>query len=83
MSQISTCSLTEAMYLLSHGNRVVSVQTECTWPYGHDECAFVFEGETVEADHESYLRGGIFANPGSLPGLFAAITAVLAKGDAS
>jgi len=83
MSYVTTCSLMESMYLLRHGNRVVKVQTECTWPYGHDECAFLFEGETAEADHDSYLRGAILPLPAYLPDLFSAITEALGKGGAT
>lgn len=83
MSHVTTCSLTEAMYLLEHGNRLVRVQTECTWPCGFQECAFAFEGETADADHERYIRSGTLPTLGLLPSLFAAITAVLQKGGAT
>ena len=83
MNHVTTCSLTEAMYLLNHGNRLVKVQPECTWPCGFQECAFAFEGETAEADHDSYIRGAALPNLGSLPKLFAAVTAALEKGGAT
>ncbi len=83
MSQVSTCSLTEGLYLLSRSNHVVKAQTECTWPYGFEECAIVFEGETAEADHERYIAQRVTVNLQELPKLFAAIAAVLQKGGAA
>lgn len=83
MSQVTTCSLTEALYLLRRSNRLVGVRTECAWPYGFEECALVFEGETAEADRERYISSSVPVNLKELPGLFAAIAAALEKGGAS
>jgi hypothetical protein len=80
MSQAATYSLNEAMYLLSHGNRVVGVRKACSWPYGLDECEIVFEGENAQADHDKYLRTAVIPVVSRLPTLFTAITAVLEKG---
>jgi hypothetical protein len=80
MSSVTTCSLTEAMYLLGHGNQLVGVQTESSWPCGFQECSFAFEGDSAQADHESYIRSLILPDFHFLPTLFAAITAVLPKG---
>jgi hypothetical protein len=78
---ISTCNMAEALYLLHRGNRVVKVEMKCTWPYGLEECAIVFEGETAEADHDRYIKHTIPLDLCTLPELFAAVTAVLlAKG---
>ncbi len=78
---VSTCNMAEALYLLHCGNRVVKVRTECTWPYGLEECAIVFEGESAEADHERYIAHNLPLDLCALPELFAAVTAVLpAKG---
>jgi hypothetical protein len=83
MGRIVTCSLAEALYLLGRSNRVVRVGTECTWPYGFEECAIIFEGETAEADHERYIAHSLPVNLCALPDLFAAVAAVLPKGGAA
>ena len=49
-STVSTCNMAEALYLLRRGNRVVKVRL--AWPYGLEECALVFEGESAEGDHD-------------------------------
>jgi hypothetical protein len=72
-----TCNMAEALYLLERGNRVVKVGLESTWPYGLEELAVFFEGETAEADHERYIKHAIPVDLGSLPKLFAALEAVL------
>jgi hypothetical protein len=78
---VTTCNMAEALHLLRRRNRVVKVEMVCTMPYGMEECALVFEGEKVEADHLDYLKHGIDVNLSALPELFAAIAAVLpAKG---
>jgi hypothetical protein len=74
---VSTCNMAEALYLLRRGNRVVSVRMACTWPYGLEECAMVFEGESAEADHDRYIAYCPCVDLGCLPELFAAVTAVL------
>jgi hypothetical protein len=79
-SHVSTCNLAEALYLMSRSNRVVRVRTECTWPYGLEECAIVFEGETVEEDRRRYISKRVTVDLRCLPELFAAVTAVLAEG---
>jgi hypothetical protein len=78
-----TCNMAEALYLFHRGNRVVRVRTECTWPYGLEECALVFEGENAVADHRRYIAHGLPVDLGTLPELFAAVSAVLPKGGAS
>jgi hypothetical protein len=77
MSRLSTTNMAEALHLLRRHNRVVKVQMECTWPYGLQECAVVFEGETAETDRLDYLRHDIDMDLSQLPKLFAAIAAVL------
>jgi len=78
--QLSTCNMAEALHLLRRGNRVVKVHMECTWPYGTEECAVVFEGESVEADHRHFHTHMANYDLSGLPELFAAITAALEKG---
>ena len=81
---ISTRNISEALYLFHNGNRVVKVEMECTWPYGLEECAIVFEGQTAEADHDRYIAHNLPVDLCTLPELFAAVTAVLpAKGGAA
>lgn len=80
---VSTCSMVEALYLLHRGNRVVKLRTKCTWPYGLEECAIVFEGQAVEADHERYIAHSLPVDLCALPDLFAAVAAVLPKGGAA
>jgi hypothetical protein len=83
-SIVCTCNMAEALYLLHCGSRVVKVRTECTWPYGLEECAIVFEGQTVEADHDHYIKTRVPVDLCELPELFAAVTAALpVKGNAS
>jgi hypothetical protein len=77
---VSTCNMAEALYLLHCGNRVVKVEPACTWPYGFEECAIEFEGETVEADRQRYISERVVVDLRSLPKLFAAITASMEKG---
>jgi hypothetical protein len=77
---ISTCNMAEALYLLRCGNRPVAVRMESTWPYGLEECAVAFEGVSVEADHERYIRQRIVVDLRTLPELFAAVSAVLPEG---
>ncbi len=77
---VSTCNMAEALYLLHCGNRVVKVQAECTWPYGLEECAIVFEGQTAEADHERYISHSVAVDLRALPILLAAVAAVLPQG---
>ena len=72
---VSTCNMAEALYLLHRGNRVVKVRM--AWPYGLEECAIVFEGESAEADHDRYIAHEIPVDLCTLPELFAAVTAVL------
>jgi hypothetical protein len=74
---VSTCNMAEALYLLERGNRVVKVECVSTWPYGLEELAVLFEGETAEADHESYIKHGIPVDLAGLGGLFAALNAVI------
>jgi hypothetical protein len=82
-AQLSTTNMAEALHLLRRRNRVVKVQMECAWPYGHEECAVIFEGENLEADHIHFLRHMADYDLSGLPELFAAIAAVLpAKGGA-
>jgi hypothetical protein len=81
---VSTRNMAEALYLLHCGHRVVKVRTECTWPYGLEECAIVFRGQTAEADHDRYIKQRIPVDLCELPELFAAVTAALpVKGGAS
>jgi hypothetical protein len=80
---VTTCNMAEALHLLHRRNRVVKVEMVCTMPYGMEECALVFEGENVEADHLYYLKHRIVVDLSALPELFAAITAVLAQGGQS
>jgi hypothetical protein len=81
---ISTCNMAEALYLLERGNRVVKLECVSSWPYGLEEIAVVFEGSAVEADHERYIKSGIPADLSGLPGLFAAVSALLSvKGGAA
>ena len=72
--------MAEALYLLHCGNRVVKVRTDCTWPYGIEECAIVFEGQTAEADHDHYISHSGPVDLCALPALFAAVAAVLPQG---
>jgi hypothetical protein len=72
-----TCNMAEALYLLERGNRVVKVECVSTWPYGLEELAVFFEGETAEADHERYIKCGIPVDLGSLPELFSALKVLL------
>jgi hypothetical protein len=72
--------MAEALYLLHRANRVTKVEMVCSWPYGMEECAIGFEGDAVEADHHAYVAGKIDVELSTLPELFQAITAVLAKG---
>jgi hypothetical protein len=74
---VSTCNMAEALYLLKRANRVMKVELVSTWPYGLEELAVFFEGETAEADHERYIKCGIPVDLGSLPELFVALEAVL------
>jgi hypothetical protein len=81
---VSTCNMAEALYLFERGNRAVKVGIVNTWPYGLEELAVFFEGETAEADHDRYIRSGIPVELSTLPELFAALKAVLpAKGGAA
>jgi hypothetical protein len=75
---VSTCNMAEALYLLGCGNRVVEVRL--AWPEGLEECAIVFEGGTVEADHDRFIAHEIPVDLCTLPALFAAIAAALPKG---
>jgi hypothetical protein len=78
---VSTCNMAEALYLLKRANRVVKVELVSTWPYGLEELAVFFEGETAEADHDRYIKHGIPVDLGALPELFAAVaTALPAEG---
>jgi len=74
---VSTCNMAEALYLLKRGNRVVKVECVSTWPYGLEELAVLFEGETAEADHDRYIKHAIPVELSTLPELFAALKAVL------
>jgi hypothetical protein len=74
---VSTCNMAEALYLLKRGNHVVNVELVSTWPYGLEEFAVFFEGETAEADHERYIKSGIPVDLSGLPGLFTAVSALL------
>jgi hypothetical protein len=77
---VYTCNMAEALYLLRCGNRPVAVRMESTWPCGLEECAVGFEGDSVAADHERYLRQRIVVDLRALPELFAAVSAVLPEG---
>jgi hypothetical protein len=79
-AQVETCNFAEALYLLGRGHRVAGVRVACTWPYGHEECALTFEGESAEADQHYYSSHRLEVDLSCLPELFAAITAVLPKG---
>jgi hypothetical protein len=72
-----TCNMAEALYLLKRGNRIVKVGIVNTWPYGLEELAVFFEGESAEADHDRYIKSGIPVELSTLPELFAALKAVL------
>jgi hypothetical protein len=72
--------MSEALYLVSRGNRVVEVRKEWSWPYGFEECAMVLEGESVQADHQRYISKCIRVDFRELPTLFAAILVAVAKG---
>jgi hypothetical protein len=50
------------------------------WPEGLEECAIVFEGETVEADHDRFIAHEIPVDLCALPALLAAVSAALPKG---
>jgi hypothetical protein len=76
-AQLSTTNMAEALHLLRRHNRMVKVRMECTWPYGHEECAVVFEGADLEADHIHFLTHMADYDLSGLPELFEAITAVL------
>ena len=78
---VCTCNMAEALYLLHRGNRVVSVRM--AWPYGIEECAVVFEGESAEGDHHHFIAHEIPVDLGKLPELFTAVAAVLPKGGAA
>jgi hypothetical protein len=80
---VCTCNMAEALYLLQRGNRVVKVEMACGWPYGLEECAVVFEGESAEADHDRYIAHSLPVDLCALPDLFAAVAAVLPKGGAA
>jgi hypothetical protein len=81
---VSTCNMAEALYLLKHGNRVVKVECVSTWPYGLEELAVYFEGETAEADHDRYIKRGVPVDLSGLPELFTAVSALLlVKGGAA
>jgi len=56
------------------------VEVRLAWPEGLEECTIVFEGGTVEADHERFIAHEIPVDLGALPELFAAVSAVLPKG---
>ena len=75
---VSTCNMAEALYLLHRGNRVVNVRL--AWPEGLEECAIVFEGGTVEADHDRFIAHEIPVDLCALPALLAAVSAALPKG---
>ena len=78
---ISTCNMAEALYLLKRGNHVVKIECVSTWPYGLEELAIFFEGETAEADHDRYIKRGIPVDLSGLTELFTAVSALLpAKG---
>jgi hypothetical protein len=79
-AQVSTCNMAEALYLLGRCHRVVKVEMVCSWPYGIEECAVVFEGEKVETDHDTYISHQFSPDLSCLPELFAAIAAVLPQG---
>jgi hypothetical protein len=72
-----TCNMAEALYLLKRGNRAVKVGVVNTWPYGLEELAVFFEGETAEADHDRYIKSGIPVYLSTLPELFAALKAAI------
>jgi hypothetical protein len=78
--QVETCNFAEALYLFGRGHQVAAVRIECTLPYGHEECALIFEGESAEADQSYYNSHRLEVNLSRLPELFAAVTAVLEKG---
>lgn len=78
--EFSTTNMAEALQLLHKGNHIVSVRMECTWPYGNEECAVLFEGENPEADHLQFIKHKSEVDLSRLPELFIAITAVLGKG---
>jgi hypothetical protein len=80
---VCTCNMAEALYLLRCANRVVRVESACTWPYGFEECAVVFEGESAEEDHRLYVARRIEVDLRELPRLFAAITEAIVKGGAA
>ena len=74
---VSTCNMAEALYLFEHGNRVVKVGMVASWPYGLEELAVYFEGETAEADHERYIKGALPVDLSGLPALFASFSPLL------
>jgi hypothetical protein len=76
-STVWTCNMAEALYLLERGNRAVKVGIVNTWPYGLEELAVFFEGETAEADHDRYIKHAIPVDLSTLPELFAALKALL------
>jgi hypothetical protein len=79
-AQVETCNFAEALYLLQRGHQVAGVHMACTWPYGHEECAVVFEGGDPEADRLHFLGRMAEYDLSGLPELFAEISAVLQQG---
>ena len=75
-SEVSTCNLAEALYLVQRGSRIINVYMASSWP------ALLLEGETAEEDHLRYVARKVDVDLVALSKVFAAITAALEKGGA-